>query len=103
MQATIQNTVTQAELNHLQEMASSLVELVTARDEDDSEILQNIVHLGNLTNEGWQNTVDGVRGMIDDQSENGTMDPDQADIAEHVLSELIAKVDRMTGWPELNG
>jgi hypothetical protein len=103
MQATIANTVTEAELNHLGEMAATLSELLIARDQDDEAIIWHLEHLDRLTNRGWQDTVDALRGMVDDQSENGTMTPDQADMADHTLTELIAKVDRMTGWPELHG
>jgi len=41
--------------------------------------------------------------MLDDQSDNGSITADQAEIAENFINELITQVDRMTGWPELHG
>jgi hypothetical protein len=103
MQATIANTVTQAEFDHLSRIADSVANRLIARDQEDQIIISDLQNLGNLTNRGWQDTVDAIRGMLDDQSDNGSITADQAEIAENFINELITQVDRMTGWPELHG
>jgi len=115
MEFKIENIISHAEVDHLQTTASQLAEIIGEGKDidgdpinvkftvDESDVLPLINKIGSLTSETWEDAVVGLNMIIETQSDEGVMDFNEAEEAEQLLSELIAKVERMTGWNHFEG